>query len=165
MVSIPLPALRGTTAGRTKKEDENRSAEDIEAEKALLADAAADDEGDGQGSQKMIDLPMLIRNRPDGWHDIKDDDEKYKLDIESRPDAPTLESYENVKVEDIGMGMLRGMGWKPGQGVGARGKERVIEPIQFLKRPDGLAKLRSMRHAQYRFSRFASTKRRKQSVR
>jgi hypothetical protein len=53
IISIPLPALRGTTAGAkrsadAKKGDEGKSAEDREAEKALL---------DGDTSQTLESLP------------------------------------------------------------------------------------------------------------
>ncbi|KAK7207943.1 hypothetical protein BZA70DRAFT_272552 [Myxozyma melibiosi] len=40
------------------------------------------------------------------------EEEAYKLDIESRPDAPDMDAYESVPVEDFGYALLRGMGWK-----------------------------------------------------
>jgi len=51
----------------------------------LMTDARAGEDGEGPGAITNKELPMLIANRPDGWHDIKDDDEKYRLDLASRP--------------------------------------------------------------------------------
>jgi len=34
----------------------------------------------------------------------------------------TLKDYESIPVADYGMAMLRGMGWKPGKGIGKKGR-------------------------------------------
>jgi G patch domain/KOW motif-containing protein len=49
----------------------------------------------------------------------------------------SIEDYDSIPVEGFGMGMLRGMGYKPGEGIGGFKKADVkcIEPVQ---RPKGL---------------------------
>jgi len=133
-VVIPLPVRRGKRVQPDQSVE--MSAEDKEAEAALIAEAT------GAGAEDKIsdlEVPMLLANRPENWEDLTDETEKYKADMEWRPDAPTTEDYERVKIEDIGTGMLRGMGWEPGAPVGKAGKfARVVEPVEFLKRPSGL---------------------------
>merc|ERR1712166_531019 len=107
-----------------------------EAEAALIAEAEGLEE---KKELSTLELPMLLANRPEGWDDLTDETEKYKADMAWRPDEPTLADYERVKVEDIGAGMLRGMGWAPGKPVGKEGAfARIVEPVEFLKRPSGL---------------------------
>jgi len=57
----------------------------------------------------------------------------YRLDVAQRPNDPTLASYEQVPVDKFGYGMLMGMGWKPGQGVGKN--KALVKPIQTAPRP------------------------------
>lgn len=33
-------------------------------------------------------------------------------------EEPTLEDYEKIPINDFGLAMLRGMGWKEGTGIG-----------------------------------------------
>ncbi|KAL8857008.1 MAG: hypothetical protein Q9178_006413 [Gyalolechia marmorata] len=59
------------------------------------------------------------------------DDDKFRSDVSSRPDSASLDDYARVPVEEFGLGMLRGMGWKEGEVVGKRknqiSKARVVE--------------------------------------
>ena len=94
------------------------SAEDLEAEKALMAGSgrcfqclnflhcvililgasfcltaearALNQDGDEEtNGDADLEVPMLIRNKPEGWLKVKNDDEKYKIDMESRPVTTT----------------------------------------------------------------------------
>lgn len=56
-----------------------------------------------------------------------------RKDLESLPDAPELEDFENVPVEGYGAALLAGYGWKPGQGIGRKAKEDV-QIVEFKKR-------------------------------
>ncbi|XP_045678433.1 G-patch domain and KOW motifs-containing protein-like [Phyllostomus hastatus] len=51
--------------------------------------------------------------------------------------APKEADYEAVPVEAYGLAMLRGMGWKPGQGIG-RTFSQVVKPRIDSLRPKGL---------------------------
>ncbi|KAL8764879.1 MAG: hypothetical protein Q9209_007842 [Squamulea sp. 1 TL-2023] len=59
------------------------------------------------------------------------EDDYFRSDVSSRPDSASLDDYARVPVEDFGLGMLRGMGWKEGEVVGKRksqvSKARVVE--------------------------------------
>lgn len=61
------------------------------------------------------------------------EDELYRRDILSLPDPATLEEYENVPVEEFGNALLRGMGWKEGEGIGKNKKEASI-PNKMIRR-------------------------------
>lgn len=94
------------------------------------------------GGEKKSDLriPALDDER-DGYQSEEDDydnytneDDRFKADVASRPDVPTLNDYEATPVEDFALGLLRGMGWKDGGPIGKRttqdtatGKPRIVE--------------------------------------
>lgn len=60
------------------------------------------------------------------------EEQAFQRDYEEAPDMATLEAYEQMPVEDFGAALLRGMGWKDGEGIGSnRGKKAVI-----TKRPE-----------------------------
>merc|ERR1712051_177559 len=66
-------------------------------------------------------------------------DEKaiFDADVEAKPEASKLEDYEKIPVEGFGMAMLRGMNFKPDEGIGGFRKAKIdcIEPVM---RPKGL---------------------------
>ncbi|KAI4228310.1 MAG: hypothetical protein L6R36_001740 [Xanthoria steineri] len=62
------------------------------------------------------------------------DDDRFRSDVSSRPDSASLDDYARVPVEEFGMGMLRGMGWKEGEVVGKR-KTQVSKPRVVERRP------------------------------
>ncbi|KAL8674702.1 MAG: hypothetical protein Q9168_000934 [Polycauliona sp. 1 TL-2023] len=62
------------------------------------------------------------------------EDDHFRSDVSSRPDSASLDDYARVPVEDFGMGMLRGMGWKEGETVGKR-KDQVSKPRVAERRP------------------------------
>mmetsp|Transcript_50 Transcript_50/g.106 ORF Transcript_50/g.106 Transcript_50/m.106 type:complete len:373 (+) Transcript_50:143-1261(+) len=84
-------------------------------------------------SFSLDDKPLLLKNRLEILDDIKDEKEKFRVDIQCRPEEPSIEDYTQVPVEKFGEAMLRGMGWAPGAPVGLS-NPGVFEPVTFTKR-------------------------------
>ena len=52
------------------------------------------------------------------------EEEAFARDYDTAPDMATLDDYARVPVEQFGAALLRGMGWKDGEGIGSqRGKK------------------------------------------
>ncbi|XP_071118672.1 G-patch domain and KOW motifs-containing protein-like [Haliotis cracherodii] len=87
-------------------------------------------EGRGQ-PDPSLSVPLLVRNKvPEGF---ETDD---KLDVSLRPDGPEDADYEQIPIDQFGFAMLRGMGWKDGEGIG-KNKE-LVPPPEAILRPKGL---------------------------
>ncbi|XP_029011686.1 G-patch domain and KOW motifs-containing protein [Betta splendens] len=83
-------------------------------------------------SNLNLSIPLLMQNKvPEGF----EDGEHIKVDL--RPESSTEADYENVPVEAYGLAMLKGMGWKKGEGIGRTFKQDV-KPIEHQLRPKGL---------------------------
>ncbi|KAI4110225.1 MAG: hypothetical protein L6R37_000118 [Teloschistes peruensis] len=65
---------------------------------------------------------------------IMNEDDLFRSDVASRPDPASLDDYARVPVEEFGLGMLRGMGWKEGEVVGKR-KDQVRTARVVERRP------------------------------
>lgn len=52
----------------------------------------------------------------------KDETEAFREDVKTRPDEATMEDYERVPVDQFGAALLRGLGWKEGEGIGRNRK-------------------------------------------
>ena len=66
------------------------------------------EEYDNRTSLSNRVIPNFMANRvPEGFEDDNG------FDVSARAENPTLEDYEQVPVEEFGMAMLRGMGFKP----------------------------------------------------
>lgn len=96
--------------------------EDQLAVQSLLREAAS---AGGNGSSLLgangsapLTLPMLQQNQPPGMEQYATEKEKLLHDLKQRPDEATLESYNQIPVEEFGIALLRGMGWKEGMAVG-----------------------------------------------
>uniref|UniRef100_A0A8C0HCI5 G-patch domain and KOW motifs-containing protein n=1 Tax=Chelonoidis abingdonii TaxID=106734 RepID=A0A8C0HCI5_CHEAB len=82
----------------------------------------------GTKADPNLAIPLLLQNRvPDGGSP------------DSLPSVPgsTEADYEVVPVEAYGVAMLRGMGWKAGEGIGRTFKQDV-KPLEHQLRPRGL---------------------------
>lgn len=106
---------------------------DQQAAREVLEESAKYNEKweDGDKPDPNLAIPLLMQNKvPEGF---ETDD---KLDVVLRPDGPDDADYEQIPIEQFGFAMLRGMGWKEGEGVGKNGK--VIAPVEAHLRPKGL---------------------------
>ncbi|KAK0271472.1 DNA primase large subunit Spp2 [Friedmanniomyces endolithicus] len=63
------------------------------------------------------------------------EEEAFERDFHSAPDMATLEDYARVPVEQFGAALLRGMGWKEGQGIGSQRGVKVVKVKVPERRP------------------------------
>jgi len=78
-------------------------------------------------------LPIILQNQIEGIENIQDEEERFKYDVQSRPDEADEEAYEQVPIEEFGKAMLRGMGWETGKPIGLNNRG-LVEPIEFVAR-------------------------------
>lgn len=61
-----------------------------------------------------LTIALVMQNKvPEGY----ETDEK--MDVSLRPDESKLEDYDRIPVEKFGVAILKGMGWKEGDPIGA----------------------------------------------
>jgi len=63
------------------------------------------------------------------------EEEAFQRDFRSAPDMATLDQYKAVPVEEFGAALLRGMGWKEGQGIGNQKGNKLVKENQPERRP------------------------------
>ena len=148
---LVIPMLRAknydfrTTNGKSDEKNETNNSESSEkksdslmeeAAKALLAEARKHNdewnERSEDGKPKLADIPAIIANAQPNETANEDN-----LDVSNRAEASTMDDYESVPIEQFGMAMLRGMGWKEGQGIGGF-KNEVVPIFDPQVRPKGL---------------------------
>ncbi|KAK5579465.1 hypothetical protein RB653_009148 [Dictyostelium firmibasis] len=83
-------------------------------------------------SSSTSSIPLIMKLK--GIDKYENETDKFKHDVESRPDESNLEDYEETPVGIIGEALLRGMGWVPGKSIGSTNKG-LVEPIEYIKRP------------------------------
>ena len=84
----------------------------------------------GARKTSTLQIPMSEANNPNDYDpsdpslsDYANEDERFRADLSSRPEVPSLDDYTAVPVEGFGPALLRGMGWKDGEAVGKRRAE------------------------------------------
>lgn len=134
------PAVNGDTEVKETELTEGKDEEQREltlmeeAAKEIMEETARElNEWEGRTDKGRLDqLPAVIVNAAPS--DLENDDH---LDVSQRAEASTMEDYESVPIEQYGLAMLRGMGWKPGEGIGGYKKE-VVQIFDPQSRPKGL---------------------------
>lgn len=91
---------------------EANEATDEDALRALLT---------GEETSKT-NLAKLIIQQPS-------EEDMFRHDVDTRPEAPTLEAYSSMPIEEFGAAMLRGMGWKDGSGIGKKRSGPTTAPL------------------------------------
>ena len=117
------------------QEDENKEQSLLDqAAKEIMEEARKENENwESRSSENRLqELPAVMMNIESEGATTDD-----VLDVSKRADQSTMEDYENVPIEQYGKAMLRGMGWKPGEGIGGY-KKQVVAIIDPLSRPKGL---------------------------
>ncbi|XP_018424635.1 PREDICTED: G patch domain and KOW motifs-containing protein [Nanorana parkeri] len=111
--------------------EEEEDAVLTQAVQELIAESRKSEQNDSEAGQ-TISIPLLMQNRvPTGFEDGD------KVNVDLRPESAEVADYETVPVEQYGMAMLRGMGWKEGEGIGKTFKQD-IKPLEQKLRPKGL---------------------------
>ncbi|XP_058514317.1 G-patch domain and KOW motifs-containing protein isoform X1 [Ochotona princeps] len=87
------------------------------------------EERENAGVDSTLTIPMIQKGHSLNTERIDD-----KVLAETVPEEA---DYEAISVEAYGLAMLRGMGWKPGQGIG-RTFSQVVKPRVNSLRPKGL---------------------------
>ncbi|XP_006625509.1 G-patch domain and KOW motifs-containing protein isoform X2 [Lepisosteus oculatus] len=130
---------KGEGASRTASETcpqppREEDAVESQAVKELIEESQRQQElwKNGGAADLNLSIPLLMQNKaPEGYEDGD------KIQVDLRPESSTEADYDNVPVEAYGMAMLKGMGWKQGQGIGRTFKQDV-KPIEHQLRPKGL---------------------------
>ena len=106
-----------------------------QAARELLEQAAKENkdwnERSEDGKPRLDAIPSILANGGSAGGQNDGDDDGPKADVS------TMEDYENVPIEQFGMAMLRGMGFKEGEGIGGFKKE-VVPIFDPQVRPKGL---------------------------
>ncbi|KAK9451676.1 DExH-box splicing factor binding site-domain-containing protein [Limtongia smithiae] len=105
-----------STTATTDVRPSRKSAKELK-DDAVMRDILSefkDDDNDKRSAEIVLSLPSTSRGLSAAATHMSED-EAYRQDIESRPDAPSLDAYESMPVEAFGFALLRGMGWKEGQ--------------------------------------------------
>ena len=122
----------GTTGEEVPKKEE--TLEEL-AKRELLQEVSQWTESQNKKDEPSRVIPVidsLMKNRvPEGF------EANDNFDVSLRPIEPTAADYDTVPVEEFGLALLKGMGWKPGMAVGAKTKEMYI-PTDPQIRPKGL---------------------------
>ncbi|KAM9855369.1 G-patch domain and KOW motifs-containing protein [Aulostomus maculatus] len=122
--------------GKTQEATQNSDSVESQAVKELIEDSRRQLElwqnGPQSESNLNLSIPLLMQNKvPEGF----EDGDQIKVDL--RPESSTEADYESVPVDAYGLAMLKGMGWKKGEGIGRTFKQDV-KPIEHQLRPKGL---------------------------
>ncbi|KAM4572109.1 G-patch domain and KOW motifs-containing protein [Fundulus diaphanus] len=129
-------AQSGEGTGKAEAPAQDRDSVESQAVKELIEDSRRQLELWQNGPQPErnlnLSIPLLMQNKvPEGF----EDGDRVKVDL--RPEPSTEADYESIPVEAYGLAMLKGMGWKKGEGIGLTFKQDV-KPIEHELRPKGL---------------------------
>ncbi|KAK6529871.1 hypothetical protein TWF281_009027 [Arthrobotrys megalospora] len=141
-MKVGLQFVEKSTAGMTIAEGDvamtDDQDEDAEGERAAEKVEKTEDQlameallaGD-KAKASTLTIPAASGNVADNRTFVQNEDDAYRADVASRPDAATLDEYAAVPVEEFGAALLRGMGWKEGESIGKSGgagnKPRIVE--------------------------------------
>ncbi|KAI9031585.1 DExH-box splicing factor binding site-domain-containing protein [Phycomyces nitens] len=115
----------------TQTDPEEPQATEPEAPKSLetqALEAILKASQNGEEEEKPASTLVIPLNETDAFRE----------DIKTRPDEATMDDYENIPVEEFGAALLRGLGWKEGQGIGRNRMSAPPPAITPVKQRDSL---------------------------
>lgn len=95
----------------------------VEQELPRTADDEAMDALLGNAKKSTLVLPAMS------------EEQAFERDYKDAPDMASLADYDRVPVEEFGAAMLRGMGWKDGEGIGANRGKKMEQTKMPTRRP------------------------------
>ncbi|XP_038863546.1 G-patch domain and KOW motifs-containing protein-like isoform X1 [Salvelinus namaycush] len=124
----------GGVKAKTQPPSQEQDSVESQAVKEIIEESQRqlDQWKNGDQADPNLTIPLLMQNQaPQGF----EDGDHIKVDL--RPESSTEADYDSVPVEAYGLAMLKGMGWKAGEGIGRTFKQDV-KPIEHQLRPKGL---------------------------
>ncbi|XP_020362288.1 G-patch domain and KOW motifs-containing protein [Oncorhynchus kisutch] len=124
----------GRVKAKTQPPSQEQDSVESQAVKEIIEESQRqlDQWKNGDQADPNLTIPLLMQNQaPQGF----EDGDHIKVDL--RPESSTEADYDSVPVEAYGLAMLKGMGWKAGEGIGRTFKQDV-KPIEHQLRPKGL---------------------------
>ncbi|KAJ7209644.1 DExH-box splicing factor binding site-domain-containing protein [Mycena pura] len=131
------PVLSGLQkVAKVKQEDESEMVE----ERVEMADVKPESEEVETEDQRALRAILAGAN---GFNDTSpviiptpiSEADAYKQDVDELPDAATLDDYARVPVEQFGLALLRGMGWKEGTAASRKPGKGLVQPYLPQARP------------------------------
>ncbi|UYV61835.1 GPKOW [Cordylochernes scorpioides] len=136
-LAIPLiknqwnPRVKETIKTEIKDQESGELTLDQLAAKEILEECTPKNENDEIKESTQV-IPLNSQNKS-----ILGFEGDEKLDLSKHPDEPTQENYDEVPVSEFGLAMIRGMGWKPDEGIGLTNK-KCVKPHELKSRPHGI---------------------------
>uniref|UniRef100_A0A672S0C1 G-patch domain and KOW motifs-containing protein n=1 Tax=Sinocyclocheilus grahami TaxID=75366 RepID=A0A672S0C1_SINGR len=117
-------AERGDKSRDPSQQEQEQEQDTVESQavKELIEESQKHQERWKNGPQMdpNFAIPLLMQNQaPQGFEDGD------KVNVDLRPESSTDADYDRVPVEAYGLAVLKGMGWKQGEGIGHTFKHKA----------------------------------------
>jgi len=139
-ITTTITANYGEAISEVKVKDEHKTIEQLAEEELLAglnggtvkveAESALTIKSDGSSTKKGA--PLLLASLDPSLLEIKDDEARFKKDIELRADDMDFKSdrYKAIPVEEFGAALLRGMGWEGYNKEDEASSKKYDDPIK-----------------------------------
>ncbi|KAJ6593615.1 DExH-box splicing factor binding site-domain-containing protein [Mycena capillaripes] len=134
------PVLSGLQV-RVKAKSEEQDAEVVEEQETEMVDVKSEEEEETE-DQRALRAILAAANGVGNTESMIDiiptpmsETDAYKQDVDELPDVATLEDYNRVPIEQFGLALLRGMGWKEGTAASRKPGKGMVQPYLPEARP------------------------------
>ncbi|XP_043194369.1 G-patch domain and KOW motifs-containing protein-like [Amphibalanus amphitrite] len=116
----------------------------VENQPSTVTDTKEHDSAVGEGNLDSLAAAEILQEAAEGADGKGKGKEVADIEVASSSivqgatigEVPTLDDYDSVPVEEFGKALLRGMGWKDGDGTGKKGEK--VGQFEAVVRPKGL---------------------------